>query len=303
MIVETSSSYNMMSSRHRQHQQQRSFAITITGEMSESEKRHQKSRRRRSVTTSTSSSLHLQLHHYDNNHNMMADSSFLVDLQQIQQQVIIPVQQQQIIQQPVQPTIAVDVLGPSDIFDGLLIAFALVFITLFLQGKKNGINNFAILDSNLNNLSSDNINLNNLNTNTTTTTATIFDGNNNSNNSIIFDGDQWKEMSNPESYVFYNRKRIKQQKGKNTTPPEKKETTSSLSSSSINSNDNDNVERTMVLIGLLILFVPIFSIEFFFASSRQLICDSSDGSISFSSTSISDWSEYLCSSANNNNSI
>ena len=302
MIVETSSSYNMMSSRHRQHQQQRSFAITITGEMSESEKRHQKSRRRRSVT-STSSSLHLQLHHYDNNHNMMADSSFLVDLQQIQQQVIIPVQQQ-IIQQPVQPTIAVDVLGPSDIFDGLLIAFALVFITLFLQGKKNGINNFAILDSNLNNLSSDNINLNNLNTkNTTTTTATIFDGNNNSNNSIIFDGDQWKEMSNPESYVFYNRKRIKQQKGKNTTPPEKKETTSSLSSSSINSNDNDNVERTMVLIGLLILFVPIFSIEFFFASSRQLICDSSDGSISFSSTSINDWSEYLCSSANNNNSI
>jgi len=64
--------------------------------------------------------------------------------------------------------------------------------------------------------------------------------------------DSWKEMSRPENYVYYNNrvKRTKQTPSTSTTKQEKK----------------------WVLLALLVLFVPIFSAEFFLALSRQVLC-------------------------------
>jgi hypothetical protein len=86
----------------------------------------------------------------------------------------------------------------------------------------------------------------------------------------VFDGEAWKEISRPDNYVFYNRKvndRAKQKKDSGVS----------------------RVERVWVLVALLVLFVPIFSVEFFFALSRQLVCDG--GNL----ISRPDWAEYLCS--------
>lgn len=72
----------------------------------------------------------------------------------------------------------------------------------------------------------------------------------------VFDGDSWKEMAKPENYVLYNRKVKDLNKKKKIK------------------NDGGGLERPWVLLKLLALFVPIFSVEFFFALSRQLLCDS-----------------------------
>lgn len=66
----------------------------------------------------------------------------------------------------------------------------------------------------------------------------------------VFDADAWKEMSRPENYVYYNSRLGKSPK----KDPAKK-------------------EKTRVVISLLVLFVPIFSAEFFLALSRQFLCE------------------------------
>jgi len=231
------------------------------------------------------------------------------------------------------PPVAVDVLGPSDLLYGTLIAFALALMGFFLQGTRNGRHNFAILDSNLN-AQNTNTNTNtNANTNTNTslnliTTGTIpiitrigsddLDNSSNRNNntdtsainsnttttgSTVFDGKSWKEMSKPESYIFYNR-RIKQQQQRRrqkglfgiviNQEQDQVDDDGDIESSSSSSY---KVEQTWIIISLLILFVPIFSIEFFFAISRQLICDSGGGTLNPGNTA-EGWSAlYLCSPA------
>ncbi len=86
----------------------------------------------------------------------------------------------------------------------------------------------------------------------------------------VFNADAWKEISRPDNYVFYNRKVKVSQKAKDGT-------------------NISPVEKTWVLVALLALFVPIFSVEFFFAVSRQLICDQGNSILQ------PDWAEYLCS--------
>mmetsp|Transcript_47154 Transcript_47154/g.53455 ORF Transcript_47154/g.53455 Transcript_47154/m.53455 type:complete len:284 (+) Transcript_47154:109-960(+) len=225
-------------------------------------------------------------------------------------------QQQQDYQLPI------DVIGPSEIFEGTLIAFALVFVVFFLQGRRNGIHNVALLDSNLD------TNLN-LNTTITATTNAInknisIDSNTNINDTnksrsgIVFDGESWKEMSKPENYILFNRRIKQSQKQKRVIPTRKKiDRSSSLSSSSSTKSELSslsNGERRWVLISLLLLFIPIFSAEFFFASSRQFICDSGGGGNSMNmnmnmnmmmmmSDSSNKWSDYLCSPANASNLI
>lgn len=81
----------------------------------------------------------------------------------------------------------------------------------------------------------------------------------------VFNADAWKEMSRPENYVYYNSKLGKSPK----KGPAKK-------------------EKTWVVIGLLVLFVPIFSAEFFLALSRQLLCEASP----FTQSA---WASELCS--------
>ena len=74
--------------------------------------------------------------------------------------------------------------------------------------------------------------------------------------SKVFDADNWKEMSREENYVLYNTK-IRRRRTK--------------SDNSTSIRPIDNKENRLVLVALLVLFVPIFSIEFFFALSRQFI--------------------------------
>lgn len=146
----------------------------------------------------------------------------------------------------------VDVLTGEDIVIGAAIALALAFTGSFLQGRRSQ-NDFVLWD----NLTARNI---------TNTAINV------TNNTRVFDGEAWKEISRPDNYVFYNRKvsdRAKQKKD------------SGLS-----------IEKTWVLVALLLLFVPIFWVEFFFALSRPIICDG--GNL----MSQPDWAEYLCSPVN-----
>ncbi len=79
----------------------------------------------------------------------------------------------------------------------------------------------------------------------------------------VFDAKNWKDISREENYVLYNT-RIK----------------SKLNTKQQNAN-NAKVEKTenkLVLVALLALFVPIFSVEFFFALSRQFLCEIGDPS-------------------------
>ena len=90
----------------------------------------------------------------------------------------------------------------------------------------------------------------------------------------MFDADSWKEMSQPDNYVLYN------QKVRGTNNQKK-----------LLGDDVFWVEQSWVLLGLLVLFIPIFSVEFFFASSRQLICESGSSLVQ------PNWVELLCSPA------
>ena len=84
-------------------------------------------------------------------------------------------------------------------------------------------------------------------------------------------------MSRPESYVLYNQKLRQRRRSTKRRSP---------SSSPFGGSS----ENAWVVIALLALFVPIFSVEFFFALSRQLICGGDP-------LNRSDWSEFLCSPA------
>lgn len=72
----------------------------------------------------------------------------------------------------------------------------------------------------------------------------------------VFDADSWKEMSRPDNYVYYQNK-IK-----------KKKQERSLS----DKVSRAAVEQPWVLLAMIALFLPIFSVEFFFALSRQVLC-------------------------------
>jgi hypothetical protein len=88
------------------------------------------------------------------------------------------------------------------------------------------------------------------------TERTVLGDNNDANK--VFDADNWKEMCKKENYVLYNTK-IRQRASKSDNSP--------------SIRPIDNKENRLVLVALLVLFVPIFSIEFFFALSRQFICE------------------------------
>mmetsp|Transcript_11453 Transcript_11453/g.20585 ORF Transcript_11453/g.20585 Transcript_11453/m.20585 type:complete len:236 (+) Transcript_11453:132-839(+) len=77
--------------------------------------------------------------------------------------------------------------------------------------------------------------------------------------SKVFDEDNWKEMSREENYVLYNTK-IRQK----INPERRRDDIG---------NKKESKENKLVLVALLVLFVPIFSVEFFFALSRQFMCE------------------------------
>ena len=78
----------------------------------------------------------------------------------------------------------------------------------------------------------------------------------------VFDAKNWKDISREENYVLYNT-RIKSKLNTQQTA---------------NNTKVDKTENKLVLVALLALFVPIFSVEFFFALSRQFLCEIGDPS-------------------------
>lgn len=100
------------------------------------------------------------------------------------------------------------------------------------------------------------------------------DDNPDESDSVVFGADAWKDISKPENYVLYNtRVRNKSENPKLSLPP---------------TGGAFRSEKRVVVLALLVLFVPIFSFEFFLALSRQIVCG--DGPLSMSG-----WALELCS--------
>lgn len=92
-----------------------------------------------------------------------------------------------------------------------------------------------------------------------------------SEKNVVFRAEEWKEVSSPDNYILYKqrlREREMKKKSSQTFP----------------------LEKTWVFIALLALFVPIFSVEFFFTLSRQVLCG---GNL----MDQSELAEFLCSPA------
>lgn len=178
-----------------------------------------------------------------------------------------------------------DVLSNSDLFSGTIIAFLLAFLFSFLNGRTPSSSNIKLWRSARNPQ-------NEFKTGDLGLSVTADEDEN--ENMKKFDGDAWKEISRPENYALYTNKLRK-----NAKQDQIKEKSNSTSSKSM--------ENKLVLVGLLVLFVPIFSVEFFFALSRQFICGDyvtqvddnlwlTDSSKALSaSNGLSPWAKELCS--------
>ena len=127
-----------------------------------------------------------------------------------------------------------DVLSTEDIVVGVVLALVLAFCGSFLQGRRAQ-NDFVLWEKDPKEINSSN--------------ATETD-------SVVFDTDSWKEMSRPDNYILYNNN------NNNNKLQEKKSA----------SDGSSRGEKAWVLIALFALFVPLFSVETFFALSRQFIC-------------------------------
>ena len=136
-------------------------------------------------------------------------------------------------------TTATDILSTQDIVVGTILALLLAFGWSYLNDQSSSTSFVSWPSKNGDDTLSEDI------------TTSIKE----SDESTTFD--EWKEMSREENYVLYNTK-IRQS-------IDEKKPTQQL-------NEVKRKENKAVLIALLLLFVPIFSIEFFFALSRQFVC-------------------------------
>lgn len=142
--------------------------------------------------------------------------------------------------------VVADALSTQDIIVGSIIAVILAFGYSYLNGQSSS-SNFVSWSSQTNE--------DNSAAETTTTTMQTDDDN-------VFDANEWKDISREENYVLYNtriKSSLQQQRQSNTKRQSK-------------------TENKWVLVALLVLFVPIFSVEFFFALSRQFLCEIGDPS-------------------------
>jgi hypothetical protein len=137
---------------------------------------------------------------------------------------------------------ATDVLSTEDVVVGIVLAFTLAFGYSFLNGKSSS-TSFVSWPS-----QSD--------------TGTSVQGSDVEDDKVFFDTDNWKEMSREENYVFYNT-RIRQKIKAEKQPMQNKK--------------ENRPKLDLSLLGLLVLFVPIFSFETFFALSRQIVCEMGTG--------------------------
>ena len=122
------------------------------------------------------------------------------------------------------------VLSNTDIGVGIIMALLLAALASFLQNQRSQ-NDFVLGPIDIDEATST------LSVNATTTTTF----------------EDWKEMSQPDNYVWYNT-RLRNKENKQTAEP------------------SFPLEQRWVLIALIVLFAPIFSFEFFLTVSRQLVC-------------------------------
>lgn len=111
---------------------------------------------------------------------------------------------------------------------------------------------------------------------------------------VIFDANDWIEMSKPENYIPYSNK-LRQTRQ------------SRLESAAESKTQIYRKEKRIVVFLLMALFIPIFSIELFFALSRQFMCGNyltqiddamwlTDFDRALSSlNAASPWAAYMCS--------
>lgn len=143
-----------------------------------------------------------------------------------------------------------NVIEDQDLVGGTLLALILAGGASFLQGRRN--QNDFILSSqqpppppqSIGNTTSLDMEGNDVSRN-----ASLLG----SSNNAIFD--DWAEMSRPENYVWY-----------------KKKTNNNNNNKQPGAKSANGFENPWVLVGLLLLFTPIFSFEFFLTVSRQIIC-------------------------------
>ncbi len=157
--------------------------------------------------------------------------------------------------------LAVDnVLSNQDLTDGTVIAIALAFLASFLQGRSPSASNIKLWPGE-NRESELNDELNSVETVQTRSVLREGDYDQVKVSPAVFDGDEWKDISKPENYLLYTSKlRTKQQLQKK------------IQGSSSVKGSTYGKENRLIFFSLLVLFVPVFSVEFFFALSRQFIC-------------------------------
>lgn len=133
-----------------------------------------------------------------------------------------------------------DALSTQDIVVGTVIAFILAFTYSYLNGQSSS-TSFVSWGNQINNEED--------------TTESRDD------DERVFDANDWKDVSREENYVLYNTR--------------VKSSLQNLNTKQGNSNkaNLNQTENKLVLVALLALFVPIFSVEFFFALSRQFLCE------------------------------
>ncbi len=135
------------------------------------------------------------------------------------------------------------VLSTQDIVNGVIIACALAFGCSYLNGLSTS-SSFVSwpAQTQLNNYDDDSLIVD----------VSVQQGSDNK----TFNAEDWGEMSKKENYILYNNK---VQQRSNT--------------GSVKSTANiDKRENRLTLVALMLLFIPIFSAEFFFALSRQFMC-------------------------------
>lgn len=131
-----------------------------------------------------------------------------------------------------------DILTTQDIVIGAILACVLALGYSYLNGQSSS-SSFTSWPTQSNN---------NANDDSRVVHATM------SEQGKTFNSDDWREMSRKENYILYNTKIRRSNKP-------------------IKGIINAKRENKSTLVALLLLFVPIFSAEFFFALSRQFMCE------------------------------
>ena len=171
-----------------------------------------------------------------------------------------------------------NILSNQDLIDGTFIAVLLAFMFSYLNGRTPSSSNVKLWPNDR--AATDLLN-----------PDVLLETRLNSTESAgisVFDANDWKEAGKAENYILYTNKIRKDKIRKEREPNE------SLSDSKAFQKEN-----RLALIALLVLFVPIFSVEFFFALSRQFVCGDYvtqvDDALWSSSNGMSTWAKELCS--------